>query len=87
MQLAIASQCVQLKRRLAPCKKRWKDRLQDFDMAKRHYGMVLTQYDPENEVGKREFKAIKAYQKDIAKLRAVCPSLLGCCLFVMLLMP
>jgi hypothetical protein len=45
--------------------------VQDFDMAKRHYGMVLTQYDPENERGKKEFKAIKAYQKSIAKLRKV----------------
>lgn len=40
-------------------------------MAKRHYGMVLTQYDPENEQAKVEFKAIKKYQKEVAKLKAV----------------
>ena len=41
-------------------------------MAKRHYGMVLTQYDPENERAKDDFKVIKKYQKKVAKLKAVC---------------
>jgi hypothetical protein len=44
-------------------------RLQDFDTAKRHVGLVLTQYDPDNDAARVQFKGIKEYQKKIGQLR------------------
>jgi hypothetical protein len=46
--------------------------VQDFDTAKRHVGMVLTQYDPDSSAAKKEFRSIKDYQKKVATLRSVC---------------
>ena len=45
--------------------------MQDFDAAKRHVGLVLTQYDPDSEPAKKQFRSIKDYQKRLAKLRMV----------------
>jgi hypothetical protein len=45
--------------------------LQDFDTAKRHVGMVLTQYDPDSAAAKEEFRGIKDYQKTVSQLRLV----------------
>lgn len=46
--------------------------LQDFDMAKRHYGEVLTKYDPDNKAAKTSFKELKALQRRIDSATKVC---------------
>jgi hypothetical protein len=45
--------------------------LQDFDLAKRHYGEVITNYDPENLVAKDHFKRVKGFVKKLNGLRTV----------------
>lgn len=40
-------------------------------MAKRHYGEVITKYDPENTEARALFKQIKDLQKQVAKVDAV----------------
>ena len=45
--------------------------VQDFDTAKRHIGMVMTQFDPDNEAASALFKSIKEYQRMVTKLRKV----------------
>ena len=46
-------------------------------MAKRHFGDVITNYDPENEEARRLFKKAKNFLKDLTKAREVrCVSML-----------
>lgn len=40
-------------------------------MAKRHFGEVITNYDPDNEEARKLFKKAKKYLKDLTKVREV----------------
>lgn len=51
--------------------------VQDFDMAKRHYGEILTKYDPEHKVAKDRFKELKTLQRKIDRANKVRPPLLS----------
>eukprot|EP00892_Ulva_mutabilis_P009894 jgi/Ulvmu1/7277/UM035_0065.1 len=43
--------------------------LEDFDLAKRHYGEVITNYDPDNSDALARFKKVKAMKKDMDAVR------------------
>jgi tetratricopeptide (TPR) repeat protein len=45
--------------------------VQDFDLAKRHYGEVITKFDPDNQDAKALFKKVKDLQKRVAKVDTV----------------
>jgi hypothetical protein len=51
---------------------------QDFDLAKRHYGEVITKFDPDNQDAKALFKKVKDLQKRVAKVDTVCYATLRC---------
>lgn len=52
--------------------------VQDFDLAKRHYGEVITNFDPDNSEARARFKKVKAMKKDLGIIRDVRSS--GCIL-------
>jgi hypothetical protein len=45
--------------------------MQEFEMAKRHFGEVITNYDPDNEEARKLFKKAKKVLKDLTKAREV----------------
>lgn len=57
-------------------------RVQDFDLAKRHYGEVITNFDPDNSDARARFKRVKAMKKDLGIIRDVrsCSSCINACL-------
>jgi hypothetical protein len=48
-------------------------------MAKRHFGEVITNYDPDNSEARKLFKKAKTLLKDLNAVREVCACKYGAC--------